>query len=121
MKSKNNILVLFAALIGGILGHFIFFWVIRQGFYGLILPGASAGIAAGFFTAKSKWAPVVCGIFALLLGLFTEWRFEPFVKDDSLGYFLTHIYEREPFTLIMIVVGGFLGFWIPFGKIRHKK
>ncbi len=121
MKSKDNILVLAAALIGGVLGHFIFFWVARQGFYGLILPGAGAGIVAGFFTAKSKWVPVACGVFALLLGLLTEWRFAPFAKDDSLGYFLTHMHELKTITLIMIAVGGLLGFWIPFGKTRPKK
>ena len=121
MKSKDNILVLLGALIGGVLGHFIFFWVTQQGFYGLILPGAGVGIGAGFFAAKTKWMPISCGVFALLLGLFTEWRYSPFVKDESLGYFLTHIYELKPITLIMIIAGGFLGFWIPFGKTRSKK
>ena len=54
---------------------------------------------------------------ALVLSLFCEWRFAPFIKDNSLGYFLTHVHELKPITLIMIAVGTFIGFWIPFRRV----
>jgi hypothetical protein len=121
MKYKSSLLVLAGALVGGLLGHFIFFWVIRQGFYGLIIPGAAVGLGAGFFTARSTPPTILCGSWALALGLFTEWRYAPFTQDHSLGYFLSHLPDLEPITLIMVTVGAFLGFWIPFGRVRKGR
>ncbi len=109
------------AVVGGVIGHFIFAWVVRQGFYGLIIPGVAVGLGAGCFKTQSKLILVLCGLWALALSLFTEWRFFPFSKDDSFGYFLGHIQELKPITLIMIAVGSFLAFWIPFGSKRQKK
>lgn len=62
---------------------------------------------------------MVCGVLAVGLGLFTEWQFAPFKKDDSLSYFLAHILDLRPITLIMIAVGGAIGFWIPFRRVER--
>jgi hypothetical protein len=121
IKIKSNLLVLAGALVGGLLGHFIFFWVIRQGFYGLIIPGAAVGLGAGFFHARSTPTTLLCGLWALALGLFTEWRYAPFTQDSSLGYFLSHLADLQPVTLGMVAVGAFLGFWIPFGRVRKGR
>jgi hypothetical protein len=51
---------------------------------------------------------------ALGFGLFSEWRFSLFVRDESLGYFLSHVHQLRPITLIMLAVGAFIGFWLPF-------
>ena len=51
---------------------------------------------------------IVCAILAVGLGLFTECKFFPFIKDDSFNYFVTHIHELTPVTLIMIALGGLL-------------
>ncbi len=118
MHSKNTVLVLLGAVIGGGLGHFAFLWIARQGFYGLILPGALVGFGAGVFRGSSKWVPVLCGLLALALGIFSEWRFAAFVVDSTLGYFLSHLHQLRPITLIMIVVGAAIAFWIPFRRIR---
>ena len=109
MRLRNNLLVLLGAVIGGTLGHFLFFWVARQGFYGLILPGGLLGLGAGMSKATSKSVAVVCGILALALGVVTEWRFAPFAADSTVGYFLSHIHQLRPITLIMIVVGDDIG------------
>lgn len=114
MKPGNNILAVLGAMIGGILGYLAFFWIARQGFYGIILPGGLAGAGAGVFKPRSRILAALCGLFALALGIFTEWRFAPFVKDSSLGFFLLHIHQLKPITLIMIVAGGLIGFWVPF-------
>ena len=103
----------------GSLGYFVFFWIARQGFYGLILPGGLLGLGASVFKTKSTAVSVLCGLLALALGLFTEWRFAPFVKDGSLGYFVLHIHRLSPVTLIMIGVGAFIGFWAPFRRSQE--
>ena len=38
----------------------------------------------------------------LATGLFTEWRFRPFMADNSLTYFLKNLTELTPVTLLMI-------------------
>lgn len=111
---KNNILALIAAVAGGAVGYFAFFWLVRQGLYGLILPGAFIGLAASHYKSRSFAVCVACGLLALVLTLVTEWQFAPFVKDDSFGFFLTHLRDKRPYTQIMIVLGAVMGFWFPF-------
>lgn len=111
---KSNVLALVAALAGAIVGYYGFLWITRQGFYALILPGALAGLAASHFRCKSIGVCVACGLVALAGGLLAEWQFAPFVKDKSLGYFLTHVHLLKPVTLIMVGVGTAMGFWFPF-------
>jgi hypothetical protein len=116
MNLKRNSLALLGAGIGGLLGYVGFFWLARQGFYGLILPGGLLGMGAGLAKSRSKYISVVCGLLALALGCFTEWRFAD--PDDGLGYFVSHLHEHSPITLIMIAAGALLGFWVPFSRSR---
>jgi hypothetical protein len=100
------------AVAGGAVGYFAFGWLARQGFYALALPGVLVGVGAGWFSRRRSLPLAVgCGIFALALGVFAEWRHFPWEKDDSLGYFVTHLLDLRPFTLLMIAAGGFAGFW----------
>ena len=114
---KNNVLALVAGLVGGVLGYLVFRWIAAQGFYALVLPGGAVGIAAAFFKPRSLAVCIACGVGALVVGLFSEWRFAPFIKDDSLGYFLTHVHLLKPITLLMLAVGAAIGFGVPF---RHR-
>jgi hypothetical protein len=103
---------LLGAALGGALGYFAFVWLARQGFYALALPGALLGIGCALLSKhRSHVLAAVCGIGAIALGIFSEWRLSPFIKDDSFLYFLSHLHQLRPITLIMILVGGVLGFW----------
>ena len=116
---KNLLAGLAGAVAGGALGYFAFTWIARQGFYALMLPGAGAGFGASLFVNnRSVLRGLLCGGFAFGLGLFAEWRFAPFIKDSSLGYFLTHLGQLQPITLLMIAGGGILGYWLALGKER---
>ncbi|MEW6303638.1 MAG: hypothetical protein AB1705_09220 [Verrucomicrobiota bacterium] len=118
---KDNLLVLTGAVLGGALGYGAFFWLVSQGFYGLILPGGLIGIGAGMFKTKSLAIPIACGMLALALGLLAEWRFAPFAKDDGLGYFLSHVHDLRPITLLMIALGAGLGFYVPFRRTQDAR
>ncbi|QDU89788.1 hypothetical protein Pla175_31830 [Pirellulimonas nuda] len=118
MRWKQDCLVLLGALVGGALGYAGFFWLAGQGFYGLVLPGGLLGCGAGLFQSRSGYLGVVCGVLALGLGLFAEWRFAPFVADGSFGFFLAHWRQLKPITLVMIAVGTLIGFGIPFSRSR---
>jgi len=116
---KNLLAGLAGALAGAAVGYFAFIWIARQGFYALMLPGGLAGVGASLFVSdRSVLRGVLCGVFALGLGLFAEWRFAPFIKDASLDYFLAHVGQLQPITLLMIAGGGVLGYWLALGRER---
>jgi len=114
---KQTLLVVAGAIVGGVLGYFAFFWIVKQGFYALILPGGLLGFGASFGKPRSIWPAAACGAAALMLGIYTEWRFQ---KDDALSDFLLHLADLKPITLLMIAAGAALGFWIPFRSIDQR-
>jgi hypothetical protein len=97
---------------GGSAGYFVFGWLTSQGFYAVALPGVLLGLGAGMLRQRQSLAfSMVCGAAALGLGVLAEWKHFPFAADDGLGYFLRHLPDLKPITLIMIALGGFAGFW----------
>jgi F0F1-type ATP synthase assembly protein I len=117
----NWLVALVCAVAGGVIGHFGFVWIARQGFYALILPGALIGLMGGWFydrqrmTSASAFA-VVCGVMGLIAGIVSEWRIRPFLANNSFGYFITHLQQLRPITLIMILLGGVFAFWFGLGR-----
>jgi hypothetical protein len=107
------------AVIGGTIGFFVFFWLSRQGLYAMILPGAMLGLGCGLASRiRSRPLGIGCLIAAVGLGVFTEWRFAPFLEDDGLGFFVQNLMELKPMTLIMIALGGLCAFWFGVGRER---
>jgi hypothetical protein len=113
---RNDLLALLGAGVGGVIGYFAFVLLASFGFYALVMPGGFVGIGGGIVRCRSMIVPMVCGIVALALGIFTEWHFRPFVADETLGYFLAHVFDLNPITLIMLALGTIVGFWIPLSK-----
>jgi hypothetical protein len=102
---------LLGAVIGGCLGYFAFGWLIKQGFYALIVPPALMGFAAGQSAReRSKPLAVICAVAGFGLGLFLEWKFFPFVVDPSLSYFLTHLHQLRPLTWVMLAIGALVSY-----------
>lgn len=124
MKEPNQItsiaLGLLGAAIGGFLGYFAFFWIAKQGFYALVLPPGLLGLLAGKFSRRrSIPLAFLCGIAGLATGLFTEWRFAPFVADDGFVYFMTHLQALKPITMLMLALGTFLSSRLALGFDRQ--
>jgi len=85
-KPANWPLGLVGAVAGGVLGYFVFSWMIRQGFYALALPGFAVGLGCGLLSGgRSRGLGLVCGVLGIMLGLITEWRHAPFIADGSLS------------------------------------
>lgn len=112
------------AVIGGAVGYFVFGWIVDQGFYALLLPGALLGTGCGFL-ARTRSFPrgLLCGIGGLALGIYSEWSRFPFEADDSFTFFLAHLRDLRPVTLILIVLGGVLAFWLGRDRLtgRHDE
>ena len=104
------------AIVGGTLGYFGFEWIATMGFYSLVLPGALLGLGFGLAAQQRNLAfGIICAIAALAFGLFSEWNC--FYSDNnSFSYFLTHVNQLKPLTLIMLAIGTLMAFW--FGKGR---
>ena len=117
VPTTNWLLGIVGGIVGGAIGYFAFSLIVGQGFYAIVLPGALLGLGCGYLSGiRSNALGVVCGLVALLLGFFTEWRFFPFIKDGSFSYFITHVHNLKSVTLIMIALGGFFGFWFGMGR-----
>ena len=118
---KQVAFVFGGALIGGLIGHIGFGWLTAQGYYGMVLPGGLLGLGAGISRCRFRWPAVVCGVLAFALSLLTEWRFFPFIVDDSLSYFVQHIHKVEIVHLLMIAAGTAIGFWVPFRRVEADR
>ncbi len=110
---KMNGLALLCGLAGGVLGYFTFFWLANQGFYGMIVPGGLIGLGAALVPNRHIAVPIVCTIAAIALGIFCEWHLAPFIMDASFSYFLTHLQDLQPATLLMMAIGAALAYWLP--------
>jgi hypothetical protein len=109
----SNLLGLVGAVIGGVLGFYTFRWLVGQGFYGLMIPGALLGLGCSLLAQHpSTIRGIVCGVAALGLGLYTEWHFFPWNADNSLTYFLKNVTNLKPITLLMLGAGAIIAFWI---------
>lgn len=115
------VLGLIGGIVGGILGYFAFSFLLGQGIYAMVLPGALVGIGCNL-AARTYSIPlgVVCGTGALLLGVFLEWKFLPWAEDESLGFFLQNLHQLKPITLIFIFLGTALGFSFGKGNIGYQ-
>ena len=119
-QPKTIALGLLGAAIGGTVGYFAFFWIASQGFYAIIIPPVLLGLTAGY-VARCRSTPlaIVCALAGLALGLYTEWRYAPFIKDDSLPFFLTHLHQKPPIKLLMLALGVFMCYRFALGVDRQ--
>ncbi|WP_010584042.1 hypothetical protein [Schlesneria paludicola] len=111
------VLGVIGAVLGGVAGYYAFFWIVRQGFYALIVPSAVMGLVGGYaIRGRSVPFAIICGFAGLALALFTEWRFAPFKKDPSLLFFLTHVFQQNTITLIMIAICPIISYRLALGQ-----
>jgi predicted nucleic acid-binding protein len=114
----NELKNVIGGIVGGAVGYFVFAWCLKYGFYAMIAPGGLLGIGASFYRHRLMALPFVSAVAALVLGFFAEWKKRPFAKDDSLGYFVSHLTDLTPVTWIMILVGAALAFYFPYAQYR---
>ena len=110
---QSCILGIVGGVIGGAIGYFLFGWILSFNFYALVLPEALVGLGCSLLTSnRSMIRGILCGVAALILGLYTEWSYRPFNADGSLHYFLTHLRDLTGVTQAMLAIGAFLAFWL---------
>src|SRR5262249_19034634 len=107
----SNLLGLFGAIAGGALGFYTFRWLLGQGFYGLIIPGAFLGLGCGMLARHRSIARgVLCGIAALALSQFADWYVT--ITDDSFVEFIRNGKTLAPVTLLMTGIATLVAYWM---------
>lgn len=105
------------AIVGGALGSVLFYLALRQRLYAIVLPGALAGIfCGGFLGRRSMPMGIVCGLIGAAFTLWIEWRFFPFIADNSFVFFLTHLHRLKPASLLLIALGIGMAGWFGMGR-----
>lgn len=129
MPVPNQVVGVMLEIVGGIagavLGYFLFGWVVGQGYYAPMVPGALLGLGCGLLASKpSNRRGVVCALAAVLLGLYTEWAYFPFSADRGLGYFVRHVGDLKSISLVLIAVGAAIAFYLAkdagFSRIARR-
>jgi len=109
----SHLLGFVGAVVGGALGFYMFGWLVRHAFYGLMIPGALLGGGCGLLARHaSNERGIICGIAAAMLALFTEWWYFPFKADTSLTYFVSNISSLSAVTWVMVIIGAFIAYWL---------
>jgi hypothetical protein len=107
----SNLLGLVGAIAGGVLGFYTFRWLLGQGFYGLIIPGAFLGLGCSLLARHpSLVRGVLCAVAAFGLSQFTDWYFT--VTNDSLVDFIRNGKTLYPVTMLMSAVATVVAFWL---------
>ena len=105
--------------LGGVVGYFLFQFLLARQFYALALPGAMVGLGAGLLArGRSQALGAICAAAAILLAIVIEWQRAPFKADGSFLYFVTHLHRWDGATVkfVMIAVGALCAYW--FGRGR---
>ena len=99
------------------LGVLAFWGLYRGGLYAIMLPGVLAGLGGGYLIKRRV---IAVGTFAAIVSLptmvLTEWWFRPFVKDESLSFFLAHLNHLPRAALLMMLLGVAAAFWFGIGR-----
>lgn len=111
----RHLLSLLGALAGAALGVLLVRLALRYGLYAPVLPGALLGYGCSIFAPnRSKARGIACAVAALILGVGLEWWLHPFIADEGLSFFLTHLHHVSPLKLLLIALGSFFGYY--FGR-----
>ena len=123
---SDNLRAVIGGAVGAVVGYRLFFWLIDQGFYGMMIPGALLGLGSGLLARRpSRVRGVVCGLAGLALGIYTEWRYASFAADESLRFLVVHLADKTPMKLLMIGLGAVFAVWLGkdggFGRIAPRQ
>ena len=108
---------LLGAIIGGGAGWFVYFWLLNQGYDGLMIPGALVGAGFSMLSRRSAWSfGLACAVMGLGLMLACEWQSLVKYHDGPFLDFLTNIHKLNMLNKIMLGAGTLIAFWIGKGR-----
>ena len=108
------------ALAGAAIGFAAFTLLLEYvGVYAMAIPGALVGVVCGYcLNRRSLILGIVCAGMGAANMIVSEWWNFPFIKDESLGFFLQNLGELEWHFWLSLLLGGGLAFWFGQGNER---
>lgn len=104
------------AAVGGLVGVVGYFWLLRQGYYALVLPTGLVGVGCGQFARRPSTARgVICALLGFAAGFTCEWKSTIPLLDKGLGEVLGQLGNFQPVTWLMLGLGTALSFWMGQG------
>ncbi len=108
---------LLGAVIGGGAGWFAYFWLLNQGYDGLMIPSALLGAGFSMFSRRSAWSfGIACAVMGLGLMLVCEWQSLINFRDGPFFDFLANLHKLNTPNKIMLGAGTLIAFWIGKGR-----
>jgi len=108
---------LLGAIIGGGVGWFAYFWLLDQGYDGLMIPGALVGVGFNLLSTRSAWSfGFACAVMGLGLMLVCEWQSLANFHDGPFLDFLSNLHKLNTPNKIMLAAGTLMAFWIGKGR-----
>lgn len=100
---------------GGVVGYYGFWWLLKQGYYAAVHPGAMVGLGCGLASGRRS-APlgVLACLGGFLAGAIAEWRSDA-APTDSFLELLMELPGRTP-AFPLIVVGAALAYYLGVGR-----
>ena len=112
-------LLVVGAAVGGLVGVVGYFWLLKQGYYALVLPTGLVGVGCGQFARRpSNARGLVCALVGLAAGFTCDWKSTGGLKDMSFGEVLGQLGNFHPVTWLMLGLGTALSFSMGRGAGR---
>lgn len=103
-----------AALGAAVVAYFAVYFLKKNGFYTMMLPGLLIGMACGYLSGcKSPVMGVVALVVALIAGVLIEWHV---YWDVTLPTFLSKFHTIGSTRLLMHGLGAAMAFWFGTGR-----
>ncbi len=118
-RGESSVLIRGAvgAVIGAALGYAVFWGLAKLNIAAIIVPGALTGaIASRMSGRQSVEVGVIAAVVGAIATILSEWSLFPFVKDGSLTFFIGHLHELRPATLLLGAAGIFCAFYYGRGR-----
>jgi len=108
---------LLGAVIGGGAGWYAYFWLLNQGYDGLMIPAALVGVGFSMFSRRSAWSfGLACAGMGLGLMLVCEWQSILKFRGGPFLDLLTNLHTLNTPNKIMLGAGTLIAFWIGKGR-----
>ena len=116
----NLVTGLIGGIVGGVIGFFAFKYLVSQGLYSLIVPGALVGLGFGF---ASRVRHVAFGVISAVMGLAAclvcEWKV--LNPDSSFSEFLGGFKNEGVMTWVFLVLGVAAAYYFGVGRTPHAR
>jgi L-aminopeptidase/D-esterase-like protein len=106
--------------VGGGLGYLAFRWMLTQGYYALVLPGALIGMGAGLGSGRRMLSlGLLSAVGALVVGVVADWNSLIAPAPTFLGHVATLLDANRRTPAILILVGVAISFYFGIGRDRR--